>query len=110
MTSDYLQYVISLIAKVHYHYTIKYLGKLAQWQRFDKNPPSICYQISQQLLDGEGVTKYLSFNILSVLARTLTKWQKQAIKISQNIDSIVEAWQKTVQASKWEIGKELFDP
>ena len=56
MTSGHLQYVISSMTKDHLQYAIEYSGKLAPWRRSDGYPPSVCHQVSQQWLDGEGVT------------------------------------------------------
>ena len=56
MTSGHLQYVISSMTKAHFQYAIEYLRKLAQWQRSDRYLPSVCHQVSQQWLNGEGVT------------------------------------------------------
>ena len=55
-TSGHLQYVISSMTKDHLQYAIEYSGKLALWQRSDGYPPSVCHQVSQQWLDGKGVT------------------------------------------------------
>ena len=55
-TSGHLQYVISSMTKDHLQYAIEYSGKLAPWRRSDGYPPSICHQVSQQWLDGKGVT------------------------------------------------------
>ena len=65
MTSGHLQYVISLMTKAHLQYVIEYSGKLASWQKSDGYPPSVCHQVSQQWLDGKGVTEYLPFSISS---------------------------------------------
>ena len=53
------------MAKAHLQYVNEYSGKLAQWQRSDGYPPSVCHQVSQQWLDDKGVTEYLPFIILS---------------------------------------------
>ena len=55
-TSGHLQYVISSMTKDHLQYAIEYSGKLAPWRRSDGYPPSVCHQVSQQWLDGKGVT------------------------------------------------------
>ena len=57
--------VTGLMAKTHLQYVNEYSGKLAQWQKSDGYPPSVCLQISQQWLDDEGVTEYLPFIISS---------------------------------------------
>ena len=56
MTSGHLQYVISSMTTDHLQYAIEYSGKLASWRRSDGYLPSVCHQVSQQWLDGEGVT------------------------------------------------------
>ena len=56
MTSGHLQYFISSMTKAHLQYVIEYSEKLAQWRRSDKYPPSVYHQVSQQWLDGKGVT------------------------------------------------------
>ena len=56
VTSGHLQYVISLMTKDHFQYVIEYSGKLAPYRRSDGYLPSVYHQVSQQWLNGEGVT------------------------------------------------------
>ena len=79
MTSGHLQYVIriaraiSLMAKAHFQYVIKYLGKLAPQQRSDRYPPLVCHQVSQEWFNDKEVIEYLPFSMSSILAKTLIR-------------------------------------